>query len=29
MEPTVGLVATVVGPAGIEEHVKRSLSWLG
>jgi hypothetical protein len=29
MELTVGAVATVVGAAGIDAHVKRSLSWLG
>jgi hypothetical protein len=29
MEPTVGVVATVVGAARIDEHVRRSLSWLG
>jgi hypothetical protein len=29
MKPTVGVVATVVGAARIDENVKRSLSWLG
>jgi hypothetical protein len=28
MEPTVGVVATVVGAARSDEHVRRSLSWL-
>jgi hypothetical protein len=29
MEPTVGVVATVVGAARSDEHVRRSLLWLG
>jgi hypothetical protein len=29
MEPTIGVVATVVGAAGIDDNVKRSLPWLG
>jgi hypothetical protein len=29
MELTIGVVATVVGAAGIDEHVTRSFSWLG
>jgi hypothetical protein len=29
MEPTVGVVATVVGAARIDENVRRSLPWLG
>jgi hypothetical protein len=28
MGPTVGVVATVVGAVRVDEHVKRSLSWL-